>query len=227
MPFSFQHRFGFVHIQKTGGVSLVAALREAGVALDFMDRGLEALLDAHPHGALLRSSLLRTFPFAPVAAMPQEHMPAMILRALVGPDVWDASFTFAFVRNPWARAVSLYAYLRARSEQEEFSGRRPDMVAIMDRSPDFSSFLRETSTSADMTARVIGEDGRLLVSFVGRYETLASDIARVEERIGLRVNLPHLNASEHGDYRAYYSPSDRELVARQYARDIERFGYSF
>jgi len=70
-------------------------------------------------------------------------------------------------------------------------------------------------------------DGAVIVDFIGRYETLATDLAYVGDRLGLPLALPHLNRSAHAHYRDYYTDETRAIVAARFARDIERFGYTF
>ena len=61
-----------------------------------------------------------------------------------------------------------------------------------------------------------------------RLEHLTSDIAPLEEHLGFRIDVGHVNASaREQDYRAYYTNDLREHVARICADDIERFEYSF
>jgi hypothetical protein len=70
-------------------------------------------------------------------------------------------------------------------------------------------------------------DGRMLVDYVGRYESLEADFAEIMERVGLNLKLPHLNPTRHRDYRSYYSTATRDRVAELWAVDIENFGYAF
>jgi hypothetical protein len=70
-------------------------------------------------------------------------------------------------------------------------------------------------------------DGTCIVDFVGRFERLGSDFDEVCRRIGVRASLPHVKKSAHRDYRELYSPECRELIARVFAGDIERYGYAF
>lgn len=87
--------------------------------------------------------------------------------------------------------------------------------------------------------------------FVGRFENLAADFANIQERLQITTPLPHFNPTRyasqwngtemvadftpadlqrHGalpDYRQFYTPQLRGLVAKIYAADIERFGYEF
>ena len=80
-----------------------------------------------------------------------------------------------------------------------------------------------------MTSMIVDEDGASIVDFVGRFENLQADFAAVCDRIGLhRTGLPHENRSDgRKAYRDYYSEETRDIVARYFKRDIERFGYEF
>ena len=74
---------------------------------------------------------------------------------------------------------------------------------------------------------VAGPEGRILVDFLGRFETLEEDFARVCAAVGVRADLHHTNQSRHRDYRCYYTDRTRELVERFWADDITFFGYRF
>jgi len=45
--------------------------------------------------------------------------------------------------------------------------------------------------------------------------------------VGVAVPLPHDNRSDHAHYREYYNDETEAIVERHFARDIERFGYTF
>lgn len=116
------------------------------------------------------------------------------------------SFCFAFVRNPWERMVSY----RCRAGLDEAA---------------WQKMLREfVDPQVDY---ICDDDGRMLVDFMGRFESLAEDFATVCRLLAIERTLPRLNASEHGHYREFYDEATKQLVARLYAEDIERFGYRF
>jgi len=99
------------------------------------------------------------------------------------------------------------------------------------------------------------EAGKLLVNFVGKYETLQAGFDTVCARLGLPpTRLPWVNRSleggrptslrelrkqlrralwswerKHtfGHYTEYYDDESKDFVARLYRKDIEAFGYSF
>ena len=77
------------------------------------------------------------------------------------------------------------------------------------------------------SAMLTDTDGRLLVDFVGRFETLDAAFAQVCRRIGTTVRLPRLNSTVHADYRSYYSDRLADEVGRYFAADAARFGYCF
>jgi hypothetical protein len=196
--------------------------------MEYDGRGVIDLFEEHPRGLELLRRFRDEYPFASLSVFAQGHLPAVVLRELVSPDIWDGYFTFAFVRNPWDRMVSTYHYLKMLMSRPGAKERQPDNFAIIERSPDFASFLRWSRlTENDMASLLVDDNGVLLVDFVGRFERLQEDMARISERIGVPLELPHLNASEHNDYRGYYTPATRAIVAKNFARDIERFEYVF
>jgi hypothetical protein len=74
--------------------------------------------------------------------------------------------------------------------------------------------------------------GKLAVDFVGRYETLQDDLSKAYKTAGLPggVDLPRAKGEHRPDtqgYREYYTPAQRDLIARVFAPEIEMFGYEF
>jgi len=65
------------------------------------------------------------------------------------------------------------------------------------------------------------------VDFVGHYETLAQDFLHVNQVLQINAVLPHLNQSEHRDYRTYYNAHTKKLIAEHFHTDIALFDYEF
>jgi Sulfotransferase family len=146
-----------------------------------------------------------------------ETLPALLARR---PDL-AGHFKFAFVRNPWERLVSFHAHAchylsRALPEFEGLSF--PAMLRLLDKG---AAWLESLHAIRPQSEHARGAD------FIGRFERIAEDFARVCARLGLSTTLSRRNTSEHGAYASYYDDWGRGFVARRYAEDIAQFGYSF
>ncbi|MEO6395828.1 MAG: sulfotransferase family 2 domain-containing protein [Devosia sp.] len=150
------------------------------------------------------------------------------------PGKFRRYFKFAFVRNPWDRLVSTYFYLR-KGGANEMDRRWAE--ANLGSYSTFDEFVRDWVTEKNVALSfphfrsqhyfVADTSGRLVVDFLGRFETLAADFQAVAARLGVHPTLPVLNRTERGHYEGYYDAATRQIVAGVYAKDIDLFGYRF
>jgi len=70
-------------------------------------------------------------------------------------------------------------------------------------------------------------NGNPRIDFVGRFENFENDWNKVCKQLGIKKKLPHLNKSEHKNYRIYYNEELIEKVEELYKEDIEFFNYNF
>lgn len=161
--------------------------------------------------------------------LPFQHRTALELRGEMGPERFGRAFSFAFVRNPWAKVASHYRY-RVQTNQTGL-GAAPipfnEWVhrAYGQRDP---RYYDRPAMFMPQTAWISDREGCTLVDFVGRFETLERDFGEVCRRLGRpAVLLPHLKASGPRDYRELYDRSAAALVAERFAPDLARFGYAF
>jgi hypothetical protein len=74
----------------------------------------------------------------------------------------------------------------------------------------------------------VDADGNLLADFIGRFERLDEDWAFVAQKLNVEEKLPHRRANpRERHYTEYYTPRTRDVIARKFKVDIERFGYEF
>lgn len=160
--------------------------------------------------------------------LPFRHCTARELRAELGERRWATRFSFAFVRNPWAKVASHYAYRVQTNQTGLGDGHLPFnewvRLAYGEHDPQYFDQPKMFMSQAEW---ICDESGEVMVDFVGRFERLEADFRVVCERIGRQAQLPHLKRSATTDFRAWYEPDAAEIVAGRFAADLELFGYSF
>ena len=150
-----------------------------------------------------------------------EHAYAERVRAY-DPPAWAEYFKFAFVRNPYERAVSDFCWRSRKTGGTTMK---------------FAEFLRRMK-DRDFSDRIVPHhfdnwpiytiDNEIAVDFVGRFERLNDDLVSVFERIGLPApELPHAKPSKpRRPTTDWYGDVERSLVTQLFAREIETFDYA-
>ncbi|SIO32451.1 sulfotransferase family 2 domain-containing protein [Vannielia litorea] len=205
----------FIHIPKTGGTSMALALEARAMADDVM-------LGDTPK-ALKRRRRVKE---VTTAGRLWKHSRLRDLPGLVEEEEMRRLFVFTLVRNPWARMVSYYHWLRAQSFDHP--------AVLLARRTEFEDFVAHPHTRASLGAADYGsyvclpsgaEHCRLFL----RLEHIEEDIAPLEAHLGFALApLPHVNRSARdADWRGGYSEASKAAVAELAAKDIARFGYRF
>ena len=156
-----------------------------------------------------------------------QHLLAWQVRQEVGRDVFSAYYKFAFVRNPWDRIVSQFAYMQQRPDLMDYLG--------MSSETEFKSYLelirlKEHVQWMPQVRFLLDHDGSVLVDQIGRLEVFDKDCAKIFADLGLGLDqLPgHVNRSTRQAFQYYYSDCEAiETVADIFAEDISFLGYEF
>jgi len=71
--------------------------------------------------------------------------------------------------------------------------------------------------------------GPKTVDFLGRFENFEADAKKVCEMLGYPdIEILHSNKrADQRNYRGFYNPEARNIVAKRYARDIQHGKYTF
>lgn len=216
MLLSHKYNFLFVHIAKTGGTSVRAALN----TLRWKDPMYYLMWPAHKVSGLTGHKLGVKFP---------RHSHIIAAKEMLPTDYFNQLYKFAFVRNPWDLQVSSFHHIKRERPQHmngiedfnefmawKFNPERPYQYHI------------DTSLSWQ-SDYLVDLHGNLIVDFIGHYESIHEDFEKACAKINVDLALPHKRKAKDrkGDYRSYYNDASAELVAKHFAKDIEILGYNF
>ena len=229
----------FLTAHKTLGIKQITE----PTGLDLLNRSnnKHKIIYLHLHkcaGTSIRKTLQRYPDFVCCVARPG-NFPSRLSRDYIDDSIWNNSFKFTFVRNPYSRVVSVYKMFRNYNFRgsgfenfEEFidfirwcdvdSHHVDHEVPLTSFSGRIENIIHHCSSFHNPKYRIDELD------FIGRVETINEDMKYVAEKLGVEeVNLPFLNSSKGSNYREYYSDKTRKIIAQKYHQDIERFEYKF
>lgn len=140
------------------------------------------------------------------------HASAHYIRANIEEAIWQGYFKFCFERDPFDKAISRYYW----STQEP----RPAIADYLNAAP--------TKLLSNWDIYTIND--HVAVDFVGRYETLTEDLAKITDRIGLpeALSLPKAKGGYRENRQHYSQALNEEARARVEvvcAKEIVAFAY--
>ena len=206
MLISDTNKFIFIHIPKTAGTSIRSALQTFS-----LERPNSNLARVLKNFDLPRDYRNFRFNLHTTLQQAQNKLPE---------DVFGEYKKLAFVRNPFDRMVSNYAY---KVHGTSLKKRK--------RNDNFEEFVTQCCRGRDLRQvdYLLNREGKIECDFIGRFETINEDYINIQRL--LSIELPALakkNASKReGAYREYYTDKTKDLVSEYYRQDIEEFGYQF
>jgi len=135
----------------------------------------------------------------------------------------DNKFKFCFVRSPFSRLVSMYAFSQKRAKGLE-SIWNLSFKEWADINFQVSSW---SNTDILSQSAWITLDGKVNMDFIGRLETFDKDCKMVCKRLNISYKSFSLNRSNHKNYKDYYTDSIKKKVYTLFEEDLERFKYKF
>ncbi len=221
--------FIFVHVPKAAGTTITSVLRSASCYCD-IEVGGTAL------GEAIQPFYKQRFGLA-------KHSTAREIKSVVGEVKWKQSFTFAIVRNPYARIYSAFNFMKKVRAERNLSVLEP-----LDRLHSFVDFVESDFFNSDGMDRILmpqifwlradAKDSPVIVDFVGKVEQLAESLRTIGDALPAArkyfnpAEIPQLNRtdSELGlqdgalDWLAI--PHLEHRVHEKYKMDFKVFNYA-
>ena len=145
-------------------------------------------------------------------------------------DVDKYDYIFTVVRNPWARVVSFYHWVKDVKNKHV-------MLETVSQYDNFNDWVRHgmdgyhyTSTTSLIPPSCMFDYISPIAKYVDVYklEYLADRWPELLRKIGCDyIPLPKLNTSKHKPYIEYYTTETKYIVNRHFTRDITYFKYTF
>jgi len=142
-------------------------------------------------------------------------------------------FTFTIVRNPWDRLYSAYKFLEKGGINIHDKNAFETHLSTYKDFEDFvlkglnEKIIWEIMHFIPQYEFVCDKNGKIIVDYLVRFESLQEDIAGLSKKINLEVVMDHHNYNKKKDYREAYTKEMIEKVHHIYQKDIDVFEYSF
>lgn len=147
------------------------------------------------------------------------HMPASMIQNLVGNELWDSYYKFAFDRNPFDKVVSFYHW-RKRKKEVNFNS--------------ISEMIKMGELKHIQGYQRYSIDSLVAVDDVFKYEEMEQGLQKISQILDLDIplKLPDYRAKSmvrpaSTDYRDILSDGDRRIIEIVFAREIKLLGYQF
>lgn len=213
------HHFIYVHIPKTAGTSVKRFL---GQFTRYCDVEIGGAADAEA---------LEVFYWNRFRL--KKHALAREILHAVGRERFAGYFKFSFVRDPFARTLSIFRFLK-------FDFKTWGKAAVMDRFSNLEDFVTSDYFQEPGPDRILVPQSRWLhdeqkrncMDFIGRVETLDQDVAGICRTLLLpRVpqSMSRRNVSSEGPESLMKELTLGKVVdaiRRRYEADFEAFGYT-
>ena len=127
-------------------------------------------------------------------------------------------FRFSVIRNPWDRFISGWKYCKST----RYRSLHDVLTDLPREGHDYRHLTRPQHKI------LFDENGRLIVDYLIRFESLQQDFNQVCDIIGKpRIKLAHYNRITRAHYSVYFDKESRQIFMRHFGKDVHLFNYHF
>ena len=218
---NFEKQCIFIAIPKTGTTSIRSQLGMQGTPL--LDNAHLNIVQVRKslYVYYLKKALGNNYDFPTESILTDEEIQAR------ADEVFKTFFKFSAVRNPWARAVSLYYRREGVQVSKEIS-----FEDFCEKHFYASDTCRQPTLHRNQIDWLCDENGQFAMDYVYKVENFNEAIDEIRERTGGLVNLSRKKANENpkspsDKYRDLYTEKTKRIIAVRFEKDIDFFKYSF
>lgn len=218
---NFEKEVIFVAIPKTGTSTVRNQLKQKGQALipnPHLD--IRQIRDGI-YFYLLKKTLGTNHTF------PNKNMPTDSDLRRKAQQIFDSYFKFSAVRNPWARAVSLY-YRRERIQAK----RNMSFEQFCDYHIYASDTCGQPTLHKNQLDWLTSQNGEILVDYIYKLEEYEKAIVEIKNRTNGRLVLENIRQNVNPDsmssnYREMFNDKTRKIISTRFEKDIDYFKFVF
>jgi len=162
--------------------------------------------------------------------------------------IWKKlGYTFCFVRNPYARMVSMYHFIGQRAVEriemrklgqrtKKSTNQQDDLIIAEYYNKGFENWLEEHSNNIHNPFDLgiwMYERKTPQTHWLGenttwfKAEELDLKFRNIQDMFNCSIPLPHTNRTNHKHYREYYNKNTRQIIEKIFADDLNKFNYEF
>ncbi len=225
MIISHSHKFIFIHIPKTAGLSISSSFEAYNYRYTLVNR-IKSNLGIFPS---VYNESFRNEKFHVSRHLTAEHIRDQ-LNALTGnDDLFNSYFRFSFVRNPYDILISGYEYVKASANENHPGYRDKNFVWMRTKFTTFRDYVlkfRFHHFPDFQYAYLYDSKGTCLIDYVGKVEDLHRDVLNISEKLKIPVpKVPYLNQTDRKPKEDYFTEEILSKVNDFYSRDFELFNY--
>ena len=220
MILSLTKKFLYIHIPKTGGISISTSL-QAFDSLWNRSRAEKLIEKLSRQNYIVRKrSWLGQL--QSLARIYSGHQRLDDVHRAIPQDIYQQLFRFAFVRNPYAIAVSAFHFIKGCKSHHQYP--------LVNKYQSFSSLVKDgwQIPNFNQVDYIRNDFGQFDMHFVGRLETIKDDFDLVKNKLNLgNITLEHLNSTDTDHWREYYDNETYDIITKRYEKDLKFLGYQF